>query len=132
MSEMKKPKLSSKDRAGIRKAAEQAALEIIKYLDDGAEVPGVLCEACRIKTAKKAYTRLVYETPGADKQTQKYFCGPECLEDHILRDDLLYFTCDKCDRMIRSQNPWNPGEPYHREYEGETLCLECYETLPKN
>jgi hypothetical protein len=107
----------------------ERAERIHGYLLDRADRLGVECESCFGRSARGSFTRHVFETPWDEKETEKHFCSEECETDYLHGGDFSYFTCGECEREIRGQNPRNGWHVQHRDYDGETVCLRCYEGL---
>jgi len=125
----------SRDPAGVRGPGKsfvnRVVLSILKALDDGSEVPGLLCQNCHKEPAKNAYGVIVHESPWTDVSTERYMCGPECLEEHFYSTEFNYFSCPDCDRYIRSYSLLSPVEKHYVEEDGEKICLRCHEAGAK-
>jgi hypothetical protein len=105
----------------------RAVLSILEHLDDGSEDPGLLCQSCQQKPARKAYGLTGYEDPWTDGSAVRYVCGPECFEEHFYKTEFHYFNCPDCNRWVRSYNPLYPLEEHYVEEDGEKICLRCHE-----
>jgi transcription initiation factor IIE alpha subunit len=113
---------------GVGKSfVNKVVLRILEALDDGSEVPGLLCENCHEKPAKDAYGVIVYENPRTNESTIRYVCGPDCLEEYFYSTEFHYFHCSNCKRYIRSYNPLYPMEEHYVEEDGQKICLRCHE-----
>ena len=100
------------------------------------------CHECgeAVLTREDHVTIEVYDSPFDERSrtihlhTDNEICadyGISCAE--ALYDeqwaDFRYFDCLMCGRTIIRQCPSNGWHSYVQEYEGEDICLRCYETI---
>jgi len=107
--------------------AMERAKKIHAYLLDRADRLDVRCDCCWERFARGRFTHYVYETPWDEEETEKHFCSEECEEAYLYTGDFSYFLCERCLREICSQNPSNGWHIQYREYDGEIICLKCYQ-----
>ena len=84
---------------------------------------------CGEKPAHRSQTRYPYETPWDDEPVEKYFCSDDCGDSYMYEEPWAYFWCDRCDREISEQHPQNGWHIQYRDYDGERVCLSCYQEL---
>jgi len=87
------------------------------------------CLLCGERPARRSETRWVYETPWDEKETAKHFCSEECAGVYLYEEPFAYFWCEGCEREICQQHPKNGWQVQFRDYDGETVCLRCYQGL---
>jgi hypothetical protein len=114
---------------GLIEKAWIRANRIHDYLLDRADRLEDDCLLCEKKKARGSQTRYVYETPWEDGETEKHFCGEECADIYLYEEPWAYFECGKCDRTISQQNRQNGWHIQYRDYDGQMVCLKCYEEL---
>jgi len=118
---------------GFEEAVEEQlfsrALKIYHYLLERADRLDVECDGCWDRSARGSFTRYVFDTPWDKKETEKHFCSEDCETNYLYGGDFSYFTCEECEREICGQNPRNGWHIQYRDYDGETVCLKCYEDL---
>jgi len=109
--------------------ARGRALRVFRYLQERAERLYVPCDNCEEKSAKKPFTRYVYDTPWDKEEREKHFCSDDCGDTYMYEEPWAYFWCDRCDREISEQHPRNGWHIQYRDYDGNTVCLRCYQDL---
>ncbi len=100
------------------------------------------CHECRelIRRGEDYITLEVYDSPFDVKSRTIYLhVGNEVREDQGISceqalydeqwSDFRYFDCPMCQRTIIRQCPSNGWHSYVREYDGEDICLSCYEHI---
>gem|GEM_PF-3295258 len=113
----------------VLEKAFKRAEKIYGYLMDRADRMEEDCILCAEKKARRSMTRYAFETPWEDEPVEKLFCSDDCGDIYLYEEPWAYFLCNKCDREICEQNPRNGWHIQYRSYEGETVCLRCYEEL---
>ena len=113
----------------IESQALPRASKIYHYLIDRADRLDEDCMLCEKKKSRGSQTRYVYETPWEDGETEKHFCSEECADIYLYEEPWAYFECGKCDRTISQQNRQNGWHLQYRDYDGQMVCLKCYEDL---
>ena len=109
--------------------ASQRAFKIHDYLLDRADRLDENCQLCWEKPSRKSHTRGVYETPWDANEVEKTFCSEEHAETYLSEDPFAYFWCEPCGRQICKQNPANGWMVQVKDYDGEEVCLSCYQDL---
>jgi hypothetical protein len=83
---------------------------------------------CR-RPALKSQIRYAYETPWDEEPVIKHFCSDDCGDSYMYEEPWAYFWCDPCDREICEQHPMNGWQIQYRDYDGQQVCLHCYQDL---
>jgi hypothetical protein len=120
------PPLSGFEDA-VCEMARSRSCRIHDYLLDRADRLDEPCVLCYAKQARRSFTRFVYDTPWDDEETEKPFCSEECADIYLYEEPYAYFWCGRCEREICEQHPGNGWHIQYREYDGETVCLRCYQ-----
>ena len=103
------------------------AERIHDYLWDRADRLDEFCDLCQEKPARESQTRYAYDTPWSNEPKTLYFCSDDCGDTYMYEEPWAYFWCDACDREISEQHPYNGWQIQYRYYDGEQICLRCYE-----
>ena len=112
----------------IEKAWERAN-RIHNYLIERADRMDEDCMLCEKKKARQSQTRYAFETPWDEEPVAKRFCSDDCGDTYMYEEPWAYFMCGKCDREISEQSRQNGWHIQYRNYEGDQVCLKCYEEL---
>jgi hypothetical protein len=112
----------------IEKAWERAD-RIHDYLLDRADRMEENCMLCEKKKARHSQTRYAFETPWDKEPVAKLFCSDDCGDTYMYEDPWAYFECGNCDRTISQQNRQNGWHIQYRDYDGQMVCLKCYQDL---
>lgn len=113
----------------LRKSAWVRANKIHNYLLDRADRLPEGCMLCGTKKARRSQTRYAYDTPWEEEPVTKVFCSDDCGDSYMYEEPWAYFMCEKCDREVCEQNPRNGWHIQYRDYQGDQVCLRCYESL---
>ena len=112
----------------IEKAWERAN-RIHNYLIERADRMDEDCMLCEKKKARQSQTRYAFETPWDEEPVVKLFCSDDCGDTYMYEEPHAYFMCGKCDREVCEDNPKNYWHIQYRDYDGQMVCLKCYEDL---
>jgi hypothetical protein len=113
----------------FQQKAWKRAYRIHDYLLDRSDRLDDDCMLCEKKKARNSVSCYVHETPWDDDEVEKHFCSEECMNIYVNEEPRSYFWCNPCGREISRQNPRNGWHIQYREYEGEEVCLRCYENM---
>jgi hypothetical protein len=69
----------------------------------------------------------LYDTPWDEKPKLRYFHSDDCEESYLHPGDFNFIDCEGCNRTICEQNPANGWHVQFRDYDGNYLCLRCYQ-----
>jgi hypothetical protein len=114
---------------GLIEKAWKRANRIHDYLEDRADRMEEDCQLCEKNKARRSQARYAYDTPWEDEPVMKLFCSDDCGDTYMYEEPWAYFWCDKCDREISEQHPRNGWHIQYRDYDGDKVCLRCYENL---
>ena len=108
--------------------AMHRARRIHSYLLDTADSLDKECLMCGC-VALESQKRYTYDTPWDEEPETKYFCSDDCGDSNMYEEPWAYFHCGVREREICEQNPMNGWQVQYREYDGDTVCLRCYQDL---